>query len=108
MTARIERWASVRELVLMSIGTDRGTWHADPAFGSDLWLLRREGKVDGRTAGTLARMVRESLGWLVSDGIAGAVECAAERNGKNRIDFLVTITRPDGSREFIREAWNAV
>ena len=107
--ARIERWASVEELARMSIGTDRGTWFADPDFGSDLWLLKREGKVDGQTAGTLERMVRESLRWLVADGIAHRVECSALRNGRNRIDYTVTVTRPDGSRAFIiEEAWNVV
>jgi len=106
--ARIERWASVEELARMSIGTDRGTWFADPDFGSDLWLLKREGKVDGQTAGTLERMVRESLRWLVADGIAHRVECSALRNGRNRIDYTVTVTRPDGSQTFIEEAWDVV
>jgi len=106
--ARIERWASVEELARMSIGTDRGTWFADPDFGSDLWLLKREGKVDGRTAGTLEGMVRESLRWLVADGLASSAECRAERNGRNRIDYLVTMTRPDGSRVFIEEAWDVI
>jgi phage gp46-like protein len=108
MSARIERWASIEELVRMSIGTDKGTWFADPAFGSDLWLLRKEGKVDGQTAGRLERMVRESLQWLVEDGLAAAVDCAAERNGKNRIDYQATVRQPDGSPVIIREVWNVV
>jgi hypothetical protein len=44
----------------MSIGTDKGTWFADPGFGSDLWLLKKEGKADGQTAGKLERVERES------------------------------------------------
>ena len=48
--ASIESWNDIRELVLMSIGTDKGTWWADPNFGSDLWILRQEGKVTGKTA----------------------------------------------------------
>jgi hypothetical protein len=48
---RIEQWVSIEELALMSIGTDKGTWWADPDFGSELWLLKKEGKVDGQTAG---------------------------------------------------------
>jgi phage gp46-like protein len=78
MSARVEQWASIQELVRMSIGTDKGTWFADPSFGSDLWLLKKEGKVDGQTAGKLERIVRESLQWLVEDGMAAAVDCAAE------------------------------
>jgi phage gp46-like protein len=92
----------------MSIGTDKGTWWADPDFGSELWLLKKEGKVDGRTAGTLERMLRESLQWLVKDGLAATVDCATERTGKDRIDYRVTVTRPDGSPETIKEVWNVI
>jgi phage gp46-like protein len=108
MSARIEQWASIRELVRMSIGTDKGTWFADPSFGSDLWLLKKEGKVDGQTAGKLERIVRESLQWLVDDGMAAVVDCAAERNGKSRMDYRVTVTRPDGSSVEIQEVWNVI
>jgi phage gp46-like protein len=108
MSMRIENWASVEQLVRMSIGTDRGTWHADPSFGSDLWHLRRAGKTDGETAGTLERMVRESLQWLVSARIALSVDCKAERNGKNRIGYTVTVKKPDGGSISIKEAWDAV
>jgi phage gp46-like protein len=107
-TIRVEQWADIRELVLMSIGTDQGAWFADPAFGSELWLLKKEGKVDGRTAGILERMVGESLQWLVKDGLALAVDCAAERNGKNRIDYQVTVWRPDGSPVIVKEVWSVL
>jgi len=106
MSARIEQWASIEKLARMSLGTDKGTWHADPEFGSELWLLRQSGKADGQTAGTVERMVREALQWLIADGLARSVECRAERNGRNRIDYLVAITRPDGSQLLIEEAWN--
>jgi len=104
----IEQWADIRELVRMSIGTDKGTWWADPDFGSELWLLKKTGKVDARTAGILERMIRESLQWLVAGGLAGTVDCVAERNGKNRIDYRVTATRPDGSPVIIQEVWSGV
>jgi phage gp46-like protein len=107
-TIRIEQWADIRELVRMSIGTDKGKWWADPSFGSELWLLKQDGKVDGQTAGTLERMIRESLRWLVDDGLAVSVECAAERNGKNRIDYQVTINRPAGSPVIVREVWSVI
>jgi phage gp46-like protein len=108
VSARIEQWASIEELVRMSIGTDKGTWFADPAFGSDLWLLKKEGKVDGQTAGRLEEIVRESLRWLVADGLAASVDCAAERNGKNRIDYRVMVTRTDGSAVTIPEVWSVI
>jgi len=108
-TIRIEQWNDIRELALMSIGTDKGTWWADPSFGSELWLLRKNGKVDGQTAGTLRRMVLESLQWLVQGSLAKKIDCAAERTGKNEIRYSVVIFRPDGnSLPPITEAWRAV
>ena len=92
----------------MSIGTDKGAWFVDPGFGSELWLLKRTGKVDGQTVGTLERMVRESLRWLVADGLAGGVDCSAQRNGRNRIDYTVTVTRPGLAPAIIKEVWYGV
>jgi phage gp46-like protein len=108
VSVRIEQWADIRELVRMSIGTDKGTWTADPNFGSELWLLKKDGKVDGQTAGTLERMIRESLQWLIEDKLADTVDCAAKRNGKNRIDYHVTVTRPDGSLVTVEEVWSVI
>ena len=108
MSARIERWASIEELARMSLGTDKGTWWAAPGFGSELWLLRQAGKVDGLTAGTVERMAREALQWLVAEGLARSVDVRAERSGKSRIDYAVTVTRPDGSSAVIKEAWSVV
>ena len=108
-TVRIEKWNDIRELVLMSIGTDKGTWWADPDFGSELWLLRKNGKVDGQTAGTLRRMVLESLQWIIQGSLAKKIDCTAERTGKNEIRYSVIIFRPDGnSLPPITEVWNAV
>jgi hypothetical protein len=42
-------------------------------------------------------MVGESPQWLVKDGLAAAVDCVAERTGKNRIDYQATVRRHDGS-----------
>jgi len=108
VSVRIDQWADIRELVRMSIGTNKGTWPADPDFGSDLWLLKKTGKVDGQTAGTLERLIRESIQWLVEEKMANTVDCTAERNGKNRIDYRVTVTRPDGSPVTVEEAWGVV
>jgi len=107
-TIRIEQWNDIRELALMSIGTDKGTWWADPDFGSELWLLRKTGKVDGQTAGTLRRMVLESLQWIIQGSLASKIDCTAERAGKNEIRYCVTIFRPGGNNVLITEVWRAV
>jgi len=108
MSARIENWQDIKELALMSIGTNKGTWWAYPDFGSELWLLKQTGKVDGQTAGTLRRMILEATAWLITDGLAQKIDCEAERTGKNQISYRIVISRPNGEPFSIREAWNAV
>jgi len=107
-TVRIENWNEIRELVLMSIGTDKGSWWADPGFGSELYLLGEGGKVDGRTAGTLKRMLLECLNWIVADGLAKSIKCIAERTGKNEITYNIEVIKPDGGSFFIKELWNGI
>jgi phage gp46-like protein len=53
-------------------------------------------------------MIRDSLQWLIKDKLADSVDCAAERNGKSRIDYRVTVTRPDGPPITVREAWSVI
>ena len=103
----IENWNDIRELALMSIGTDKGSWWADPDFGSELWLLRQSGKVDGRTAGTLRRMILECTQWLADDGLVKKIDCEAERAGKNEIGYRVAFSGINGGGE-IKGVWNAV
>jgi phage gp46-like protein len=107
-TVRIEHWTDVRELVLMSIGTDKGSWWADPAFGCELWKLRQAGKVDNRTAGTVQQMIQDCVQWLKDDGLAGDLTCAAERSGKNEIAYTVTVLRPDTKPLIIKDLWHAL
>ena len=104
----IENWNDIRELALMSIGTDKGSWWADPNFGSELWLLRQSGKVNGQTAGIIRRMILECTQWLVNDKLAKKVDCAAERTGKNEISYCVMIFGKDEPALQIKEVWNAV
>ncbi|MDR1286755.1 MAG: phage GP46 family protein [Treponema sp.] len=105
---RIENWAGIQELVQMSIGTDKGSWWADPGFGSEIWKLRQEGKVDNRTAGTFQQFLQDCLAWLEDEGIAGDVICSAERSGKNEIAYAVTVLRPGTEPLIIKDTWNAL
>jgi phage gp46-like protein len=106
--AIIENWNDIRELVLMSIGTDKGSWWADPDFGSELYLLREKGMVDGKTAGTFKRMLQECLAWIVDDGLAERIICNAERSGNNEIAYTVEIIQPNGGSLLIKEVWNGI
>lgn len=105
---KIENWQDIRELVLMSIGTDKGRWWAYPEFGSELWQLRQTGKVDGNTAGTVRQMVLDSLQWLIDDGLAKKIECTAERVDKNRINYKVIVRKPDGKDIKVEDSWNGI
>ncbi|MDR0628853.1 MAG: phage GP46 family protein [Treponema sp.] len=106
--ATIEQWADIREPVKMSIGTNKGTWWADPAFGSELWLLRQTGKIDGQTPGRLRHLILQATHWLVADGLVSNLECQAERSGKTEITYTVTVIRPHGTREILKEVWHAL
>ena len=105
---KIESWSDIRELVLMCIGTDKGTWWADPDFGSELWMLRQEGKVDSLTAGRVKQMILDCLAWMKNDKIVSEIECYTERAGKNEIEYLVTIIKPNGDSLSIKEIWDAI
>lgn len=105
---KLENWLDIRELVLMSIGTDKGRWWADKDFGSELWKLRLAGKITPGTAGNLRQMVLDSVQWIVDDGLASRIECTAEQQGRDRIAYCVTVVRPDGSTLELKEAWNGI
>jgi phage gp46-like protein len=107
-TIRIEQCFDIRELALMSIGTDKGSWWADPGFGSELYLLKQNGKVDGKTAGNFKRMLQECLAWIVIDGLARQINCEAERVGKNEIAYVVETISPNGDSVYIKDVWHGV
>ena len=107
-TVCIENWSDICELAQMSIGTNKGSWWADPDFGSELFLLRESGKVDGKTAGTFKRMLQECLSWIIADGLATSINCSVERIGKNEISYSVEIIQPDKNSILIEDVWNGV
>jgi phage gp46-like protein len=102
---RLEDWAGIRELTLMSIGTDKGSWWADPSFGSELWILRQAGKVDSGTAGTFQQMLAECLAWLTGDGLAEKIICSASPFRKNGIEYTVTVEKPGKDPVIVKDTW---
>lgn len=107
-TALLEDFQSIKLLVEMSIGTDRGLWWADPDFGSDLWKIRRFGKVGPETAGKVKQAIEESLAWIKTDGLADSIEVETEQVGKTMIAYSVLVTQPDGNSAFVKDAWNGL
>ena len=106
--ANIEDWTDIRQLILMCVGTDKGRWWANSDFGSELWLLRQTGKVDGTTAGKVRAMVLECTAWLQADGLVREIECRAERTGKNEIRYELTAHKADGSAVFVKDVWYGI
>ena len=52
------------------------------------------------TSETLLRAkeyVEESLKWLLDDGVAGGVDVEVERGDFDRMNILVSVTKPDAS-----------
>ncbi len=107
-TALLENYQSIELLVEMSIGTDRGHWWADPEFGSDLWKIRRYGKVGPRTAGEVKRAIEDALAWLKADGLADSIEVETAQAGKTAIAYSVLVIRPDGSSAIVKDVWNGL
>ena len=105
---KLENWTDITELVAMSIGTDKGRWWADASFGSELWVLQHEGKVDGTTAGKVRTAILESLAWLKQDRLVKDIQCTAEHRGKNEVDYILTVTKADGETVFIKDVWHGV
>src|SRR3990167_1971808 len=84
----------------------RGWWadaHAtdgDP-FGSRLWLLERS-TTSAVTVQAVQEYAAEALAWMIEDGVAQSVECAADRVALDAIGLIVVITEPDGAETTIR------
>jgi phage gp46-like protein len=65
-------------------------------LGSLLWTLWRE-KVVPATVARAIEYCRAALRWMISDGIARAVNVTAERAGLYQISIGIEIVRPAGS-----------
>lgn len=87
-------------------GTDdpRGWW-GDDDLGSRLWLLSRS-KLNNRTALKVEGYANEALAWMVTDGVAKAVETEASVNfADKRVELLVGIVKPNGTAILQQFGW---
>ena len=78
-------------------------------IGSRLWLLARE-KLTAQTFRRAEEYARESLQWLVDDGVASRVDVSAERYGLDGLAMLCTLNRLDGRRITLRfaDVWRII
>ena len=56
-------------------------------------------KLNTATAKSVEALVKETLQWMVDDGIANSVECSASVVNDEFISLSVTLTRPNGNQE---------
>jgi phage gp46-like protein len=87
----------------------RGWWAdaytADP-IGSNIWQLERHTKTSD-TLNLAISYARQSLQWLIADGVASKVDVIAEWQGDGALVLAmqVTITEPSGSISRFKYSW---
>jgi len=96
---------------LPSMETSKRGWWGDmfpdvnqDKIGSRLWTLERE----KRTNEVLRRseeLSKESLTWMIEDGLADAVIIKSEYNGDGHLLIYVEIQKPDGDSARFRVLW---
>ena len=73
-------------------------WWADPTFGSKLWLLRGQ-PIDNRILSRARAYCEQALAWVVTDGIASAVNVEVEKAARGQVSIKVEVVRPRGEGE---------
>ncbi|MDR3438943.1 phage GP46 family protein [Telmatospirillum sp.] len=90
-------------------GTDnpRGWWGdagEDVPIGSRLWLLARS-KLTTAVANKAVDYAKESLQWLITDGVAASVAVTYEIRRPYMLGLQVIVTRSNGTRETFNFDW---
>lgn len=79
----------------------RGWWAdsgEDYSIGSRLWLLHRQ-KLTREVAKQAESYARESLKWLVDDGVVERIEVGTQIVYPNRLNMIIRYPRPGGERD---------
>lgn len=98
----IEAYQDIRQLVDISLRTTLGEWWADEALGMSL----QGGKLDQRTSPIfLKSSIEEALAWMVEDGIVSDILVETDTQGKTRMDYLITLTKPDGDTLILNQLY---
>lgn len=80
----------------------------DTRQGSRLYLVMQK-PINDQTINLVNKYVYEALEWLITDNVATSIGVTSERVDTNRIDFYVTIVKPDNTTENFNYYlnWNA-
>lgn len=85
--------AGLETAAYISLFSER-RWLGDTDFGSDLESILRA-PLTSKTLNAASDEARRALAWLVSDGIASAVEVTATALGVDSIQLSIVVTEPD-------------
>ena len=91
--------ATLMNNIYLSLKTQKGSFFADPSFGSRLYLLRREKNTD-MTMRLAIDYCREALQWMIDTGKAKSVDVYAQRDRMqdiNRLKLLIEATPVSGA-----------
>lgn len=88
-------------------GVDSAGWWGDAfpddededPIGSRLWLLEAHGRTSTDLLVRARAYAIECLEWMVTDGIATAVDASATPRTDGGVDIFPVITLPDGTRQ---------
>lgn len=107
---------SLQSAVILSVFTDkghegqRGCWFdtfEQEEIGSKLWLIEREKKIQDVPA-KANDYVRESLTWLISEGVIKTVKVDSFIDEQNRLQIPIWVTKPDGVTTKFDLEWGAL
>ena len=73
------------------------TWPivANDRYGSKLWLLQRS-KLTNALVNTVCSYLRESLQWMLDDGVVSRIDIDIQRTGINELGNKIVLWRRDG------------
>lgn len=79
---------SIKNKILKTLGTKKGSWWADPSFGTDLSQVK---KINQTTATEVENLIHESLFWMIRDGEVEDIKVEVQNSEPNRIDYRITV-----------------
>lgn len=89
-------------------GNDRQGWWgdegADYAIGSRIWLLQRQ-KLTTTIANSAVSYAKESLQWLIDDGVVESVDITSQIVYPSRLYMAITYQKPDLTSTTVQYRW---
>lgn len=94
-----DRAENIMNNIYTSLMIRRGSYFADPAFGSRLHLLMRAKNTDA-TARMAMDYAREALQWMLDTGRARKIDVYAQRERMHWLKLLIEVT-PQGASDVV-------